>query len=415
MSHTPENKSTHSQAVKRIYDFVVVGGGILGMSTAWQLQSRYPDKSVLVLEKESGVAQHQTGHNSGVIHAGVYYKPGSLKAQFCKEGNVETKRFCKEHDIAFDECGKLLVATNAKELERMQDLVTRCAENGIEFEVLDQQKLREREPNITGLGAIFVPSTGIVNYTQITEKMTELVELNNGSVRFNTKVTGLEEFVDRVTVFTDKGRFQARYLVACSGLHSDSMVKMMGLKPEFRIIPFRGEYYLLKREHDQIVNHLIYPIPDPDLPFLGVHLTRMIDGTVTVGPNAVLAFRREGYKKTDISVWETLGMFLFPGLLKLVLKHFKATMNELKNSCSKSGYLKLVQKYCPSLGLSDLTDYPSGIRAQAVMRNGEVVDDFLFMHSSRCLAVCNAPSPAATSAIPIGKHIIDQLAKQVMD
>ncbi|MGH1462151.1 MAG: L-2-hydroxyglutarate oxidase [Neptuniibacter sp.] len=406
----PLNPSSHF-----IYDFVVIGAGILGMSTAWQLQKKYPNKSVLVLEKESRAAQHQTGHNSGVIHAGVYYKPGSLKAAFCKKGNQETKAFCLEHDIPFDECGKLLVATNDKELERMSALEKRCADNGIDVEVLDQQQLKQREPNISGVGALFVPSTGIVDYTLITERMCELLKTSGGVIEFSTQVTGLEAFADRVTVFTDKGRFQARYVVACPGLHSDSMVKMMGLKPDFRIIPFRGEYFLLKEQHNQIVNHLIYPIPDPDLPFLGVHLTRMIDGTVTVGPNAVLAFKREGYKKSDFSVRDTLAMLFYPGMIQLVVKHFRATVNELKNSLSKPGYLKLVQKYCPGLKIEDLMDYPSGIRAQAVMRNGTVVDDFLFMNSSRCLAVCNAPSPAATSAIPIGAHIIQQLEELVLD
>lgn len=395
---------------KTIYDFIVIGGGILGMSTAWQLQKKYPNKTVLVVEKESSAAQHQTGHNSGVIHAGVYYKPGSLKAKFCKEGNIATKAFCREHNIPFDECGKLLVATDQKELERMHALVGRCAENGIEIEVLDQAQLREREPNITGVGAIFVPSTGIVNYTQISSKMGELVEQAGGVVRFNTCVTGIEEFADRVTVFTNHERFQGRFLVSCSGLQSDRVVEMMGLEPDFRIIPFRGEYYLLGEQHNQIVNHLIYPIPDPDLPFLGVHLTRMIDGTVTVGPNAVLAFKREGYKKTDISLKDSFQMLTYPGMIKLLFKHFKASMTELKNSISKSGYLKLVQKYCPSLTLDDMQEYPAGIRAQAVSKNGDVIDDFLFMNTSRALAVCNAPSPAATSAIPIGQHIVDQVS-----
>lgn len=398
-----------------IHDFLVIGGGIIGMSTAWQLQQRYPGCSVRVLEKESSPAQHQTGHNSGVIHAGVYYKPGSLKAQFCKQGNVATKAFCQTHAIPFDECGKLLVATTPAELERMQALIGRCAENGIEIEVLDQAQLQEREPNITGIGAIFVPSTGIVSYTRITEKMAELISQQGGQVCFNTEVNGMEEFADRVTVYAGSKRFQAKYVVACSGLHSDRLVRMMGLKPDFRIIPFRGEYFLLKPQHNQIVKHLIYPIPDPELPFLGVHLTRMIDGTVTVGPNAVLAFKREGYRKRDISLKESGAILLYPGLVRLVFKHFKATLNELKNSLSKPGYLKLVQKYCPTLTLDDLSDYPSGIRAQAVTRKGEVVDDFLFMNSSRCLAVCNAPSPAATSAIPIGAHIIEQLDKLVSD
>lgn len=398
-----------------IYDFVVIGGGILGMSTAWQLQKKYPDKTVLVVEKESSAAQHQTGHNSGVIHAGVYYKPGSLKAKFCKAGNRATKAFCLEHDIPFDECGKLLVATNATELERMQGLIERCAENELEIEVLDQKQLTEREPNVTGVGAIFVPSTGIVSFTKITEKMGELVESQGGVVRFNTRVDKIEEFFDRVTLYTDKGRFHGRYLISCAGLQSDRIVKMLGLEPDFRIIPFRGEYYLLSAKHNQIVNHLIYPFPDPDLPFLGVHLTRMIDGTVTVGPNAVLAFKREGYRKTDISIKDSLEMLAYPGMIKLLLRHFKASMAELKNSISKSGYLKLVQKYCPTLDSEDMQPYPAGIRAQAVSENGDIVDDFLFMSTSRSLAVCNAPSPAATSAIPIGEHIVEKLAEIISE
>ncbi|WP_297312618.1 L-2-hydroxyglutarate oxidase [Neptuniibacter sp.] len=398
-----------------MYDFIVIGGGILGMSTAMQLQKKYPGKSVLVVEKESSPAQHQTGHNSGVIHAGVYYKPGSLKAKFCKEGNQATKAFCREHEIPFDECGKLLVATDAQEHERMKALVTRCEENGIEIEVLDQEQLKQREPNIAGVGAIFVPSTGIVDYTRITEKMGEMVKEEGGEIRFNTEVTSIETFHDRVTIFTDNGRFQSRYLVACVGLHSDRIAEMMDLEPDFRIIPFRGEYFLLDEQHNQIVNHLIYPIPDPDLPFLGVHLTRMIDGTVTVGPNAVLAFKREGYKKTDISLQDSFSMLTYPGMIKLLMRHFRASINELKNSLSKSGYLKLVQKYCPSLQLNDLKAYPAGIRAQAVSSNGDVVDDFLFMNTQRSLVVCNAPSPAATSAIPIGKHIVEKLSELVVD
>ena len=393
----------------KIYDFLIVGGGILGMSTAWQLQNKYPDKSVLLLEKEQGPAQHQTGHNSGVIHAGVYYKPGSLKAQFCKEGNIATKAFCREHDIKFDECGKLLVATTDLELQRMQALISRCAENGIEIEVLDQQELAQREPNIRGLGAIYVPSTGIVNYTEVSAKMAELLCDSGGEVRYQTEVVQFEEFADRITVFTEKERFHARYVVACPGLHADHMVSMMGLEANFRIIPFRGEYYRLTPEHNQIVNHLIYPIPDPELPFLGVHLTRMIDGSVTVGPNAVLAFKREGYRKTDFSFKDSWNMLTYPGMINLLIKNFKTSLVELKNSLSKVGYLKLVQKYCPSLTADDLQDYPAGIRAQAVRSNGELVDDFLFVNTQRALIVCNAPSPAATSSIPIGQHIIEKL------
>jgi len=396
---------------KKTHDFIVIGGGILGMSTALTLHRRHPDASILVLDKESGPAKHQTGRNSGVIHAGVYYKPGSLKARFCKEGNVATKAFCREHDIPFDECGKLIVATDARELERMQALVGRCAENGIAIEVLDGEQLRRREPRIVGVGAIFVPSTGIVSYTRITARMGEIVEAGGGRVLFGQEVIGIDEIADGVRVRTETAVHSGRYLVACGGLQSDRIVTMLGLKPDFQIIPFRGEYYLLAEKHNRIVNHLIYPVPDPTLPFLGVHLTRMINGTVTVGPNAVLAWRREGYGKTDISLGDSLRMLTYPGFRKAIWKHFRASMTELKNSISKTGYLRLVQKYCPSLRTEDLLYYPAGIRAQAVSRSGDVIDDFLFMSTQRALVVCNAPSPAATSAIPIGGHIVDKLGE----
>jgi L-2-hydroxyglutarate oxidase len=268
------------------YDFIVIGGGILGMSTAWQLTQAYPGQSVLVLEKELGPAQHQTGHNSGVIHAGVYYKPGSLKARFCREGNMATRAFCDQYGIKYDTCGKLLVATNEAEYQRMLALVTRCEENGIEIEVLSETQLKAREPNISGLGAILVPSTGIVSYTDITTQMGKLVEEAGGTVKFATEVTAIDERADGVEVNTSGGTFKGRYLVACAGLMADRVVRLLGLEPSFKILPFRGEYFLLPPEHNRIVNHLIYPIPDPDLPFLGVHLTRMIDGTVTVGPNS---------------------------------------------------------------------------------------------------------------------------------
>lgn len=399
--------------MRPIYDFMIIGGGILGLSSALELQKRYPGRSVVLLEKESGPAQHQTGRNSGVIHAGVYYRPGSLKAQFCKAGNQATREFCDQHAIPYDNCGKLLVATNAAELERMQALISRCAENELEIEVLDADQLKAREPNVEGVGAIYVPSTGIVDYGQICQKMAELFEAAGGEIRYDMAVESLETFHDRITAYCSNDRFQAHYLVVCAGLHSDRMVEMLGKEPEFRIIPFRGEYYQLAEQHNQIVNHLIYPIPDPSLPFLGVHLTRMIDGSVTVGPNAVLAFNREGYEKRDINLKYSLKMLAYPGLRKLVFRHFKASINELRNSLSKSGYLSLVQKYCPQLQLSDLQSWPAGIRAQAVRPDGSLVDDFLFEKTKRALVVCNAPSPAATSAIPIASHIVDQLEEMV--
>lgn len=396
-----------------MFDFIIIGGGIVGMSTAWQLKKTYPDSSMLLLEKESGPARHQTGHNSGVIHAGVYYTPGSLKAKFCLEGNRATKDFCREHDIPFDECGKLLVATNELEMDRMKALWDRSEANGLERHWLSAAELKEREPNITGMGGIFVPSSGIVSYTQVTAAMGREFERLGGEIRYNTEVTGLKEETSQVVVQASQGEVQGKYLVSCSGLMADRVVRMLGIEPEFKICPFRGEYYLLKPEHNQIVNHLIYPIPDPNMPFLGVHLTRMIDGTVTVGPNAVLAFKREGYNKSDISLKDTLEMFTYPGILKVLMKNLKPGLMEMKNSLNKAGYLELVRKYCPSLKVEDMTPYPAGIRAQAVSKDGRLVDDFLFVNTKRTINVCNAPSPAATSAIPIGGYIVDKVREQV--
>lgn len=396
-----------------IYDFIVIGAGIIGMSTAWQLQKSFPGSSVLVLEKESGPALHQTGRNSGVIHAGVYYAPGSLKAEFCREGNIATKAFCAEHGIKYDVCGKLLVATNELELERMAGLVVRCAENRIPVEVLSAAQLKTAEPNISGIGALLVPSTGIVNYRDITRRMVELVVQGGGEVSFNSNVVAIAEQSDRISVWTGKGRRDGRNLIACAGLMADRVVTMTGISPEFKIIPFRGDYYQLSAQHNRIVNHLIYPIPDPELPFLGVHLTRMIDGSVTVGPNAVLAFKREGYHKLDFSLADTFEMLTYPGLIRVLCDNFRVSLQELKNSLFKEGYLQLVKKYCPSLTVDDLHDYPAGIRAQAVTRAGELVHDFLFVSSGRALIVCNAPSPAATSAIPIGRHIVEIIVKKL--
>ena len=392
-----------------MWDFIIVGGGILGFSTAMQLQQAYPDKRLLVVEKESGAAQHQTGHNSGVIHAGVYYTPGSLKAKFCLEGNRATREFCDQHNVRYDICGKLLVATNDLEKQRMEALWERTAANGLEREWLEADALKEREPNITGVAGIFVPSSGIVNYAEVTRAMAAEFERLGGEIRFDHCVTGLEERTDEVVVTTQQDTFMGRYLVTCSGLMADRVIRMLGKDPGFTICPFRGEYYLLPEHHNQIVNHLIYPIPDPAMPFLGVHLTRMIDGTVTVGPNAVLALKREGYRKQDMSLKDMGQMFTHPGILKVLGKHLKPGLFEMKNSLYKRGYLELVRKYCPSLTLQDLTPYPAGVRAQAVSNNGKLVDDFLFVNTKRTVNVGNAPSPAATSALPIGAHIVEQV------
>jgi (S)-2-hydroxyglutarate dehydrogenase len=392
-----------------MYDIAVIGAGIVGLSTAWQLQTRYPDKQIIVLEKESRVACHQTGHNSGVIHAGVYYEPGSLKAKFCREGVDATLNFCRQHEIAVEQCGKLLVATNALEAGRMQALYKRCQDNGIDVELLSAEQLQQREPNIAGVGAIAVSTTGIVDYTQISEKMAEQFLACGGSIRFQQRVEQLSETPDFVEIVTQNAAYQTRQLIVCGGLQADRLVDMMELPRDFAIVPFRGEYYQLPADKNQIVNHLIYPIPDPTMPFLGVHLTRMIDGSVTVGPNAVLGWKREGYGRLNFSWRDTCDSLSFKGLWPLLFKHLRAGLDELKDSWFKRGYLKRVQKYCSQIELEDLQPYPAGIRAQAVMQDGSLVHDFLFAESPRSLHVCNAPSPAATSAIPIGNYLCEKL------
>lgn len=396
-----------------MYDFTIIGGGILGMSTAMQLIKSYPDRKMLVVEKEAELARHQSGHNSGVIHAGVYYTPGSLKARFCLEGNRSIKAFCDEHDIAYEACGKLLVATNDVELQRMQGLWERAEANGLERSWLSAEELTEREPNITGVGALFVPSSGIVDYAEVTRAMAREFERLGGQIRVSTQVTGLDERLNEVVVKTREGEIPTRYLVSCSGLMADRVVRMLGKDPGFTICPFRGEYYRLPTERNHIVNHLIYPIPDPSMPFLGVHLTRMIDGSVTVGPNAVLALKREGYRKRDISLPDMAAMFANRGILKVLKSNLRPGMIEMKNSLFKKSYLEEVRKYCPSLTADDLMPSPAGVRAQAVSRDGKLVDDFLFVNSRRTVNVCNAPSPAATSAIPIGAHIVSKVREQV--
>lgn len=359
-----------------------------------------------MLEKESGPARHQTGHNSGVIHAGVYYTPGSLKARFCLEGNKATKAFCNKHSIPYDKCGKLLVATNELEMER-------TAANGIRRDWLTAAELRERKPNIVGLGGIFVPSSGIVNYAQVTAAMAREFEAAGGEIRYNSEVLAIDERHDEVVVRTGPLEHHGRFLITCSGLMADRVVRMLGIKPNFIICPFRGEYYLLPKQHNQIVNHLIYPIPDPAIPFLGVHLTRMIDGTATVGPNAVLAMKREGYLKTDFSLSDMFETLTTPGILKVLMKNMRPGLIEMKNSLFKGGYLKEVQKYCPSINKNDLTAYPAGVHAQAVSLDGKLIEDFLLVNTARSVNVCNAPSPAATSDIPIGAHIVDKVREQL--
>lgn len=390
------------------YDLVVLGGGIIGVATAWRLKQHMPTASILLVEKEKHYASHQTGHNSGVIHAGVYYQPGSLKADFCRRGATATFEFCREFSIPFERCGKMLVATDDHEFERMSDLEQRCGENNIETERISSAELRQREPNIRGTGALFVPATGITDFPLIAEKMAEQFEGLGGEVRLGNQVYNLEESKDFITIETGSNTFETEYLVVCGGLMADRLARMMDIDIDFSIIPFRGEYYKLAEKHNHIVSHLVYPIPDPELPFLGVHLTRMIDGSVTVGPNAVLGLKREGYGRINLDMTDIFEMIRFPGFWRLLKENLSSGFYEMKDSVYKPGYLERVRKYCPDLVLSDLKSYPAGIRAQAVLADGSLVHDFLFAQSPRSLHVCNAPSPAATSALPIAEHLKDK-------
>ena len=389
------------------FDMAIIGGGIVGVSTALTLKTRYPDARVILIEKENRFAAHQTGHNSGVIHAGVYYEPGSLKADFCKKGAKATMDFCKTHNLPFRQCGKLLVATTPLEMERMKALENRCARNKIHTRQIDQNKLNQMEPHIFGLGALEVPATGITDYSRITAKMAELFKAAGGIIQTGRAVTRIKESPDKVIVYTGLKKITARHLIVCGGLMADRLARMMEIKIDFMILPFRGEYFCLPQQMSKIVSHLIYPIPDPALPFLGVHLTPMIDGSVTVGPNAVMGFKREGYGKFNFNFFDTAQMLAFPGFWKVIGRHLGSGIKEWIDAAYKPGYLNRIRKYCP-LTLGDLNPYPAGIRAQAVEKDGSLVHDFLFAQTNRSLHVCNAPSPAATSAIPIGEYLCDQ-------
>lgn len=419
-SQTPTEQTGQLQTgtEMKVHDYAVVGGGIIGLSTAMTLLNQRPGASVVVLEKEDDVAFHQTGHNSGVIHAGIYYKPGSLKARLCKTGAQWTRDFCDEHAIPYRNTGKLIVATNDAELERMNALYERALINELDVERIDAPELRRREPNITGVGAIFLRSTGIVDYSAVCRKMADVIVAAGGTIRLSTKVVGLHESLSEVSIDVeptrpaangDQERIYARQLVVCGGVQADRLARMAGLEVDFQIVPFRGEYYRLDARHNDIVSTLIYPVPDPDLPFLGVHLTLMMDGGVTVGPNAVMGLAREGYRKFSVNVADVASFVKFPGFWKVARQQLKTGVIEQWNSLYKPGYLELVRKYCPSLTTSDLTPEECGIRAQAVRSDGSMVEDFLFYDTARMLHVCNAPSPAATSAMPIAAMIAEKV------
>ncbi|KAA2315518.1 L-2-hydroxyglutarate oxidase [Pseudooceanicola sediminis] len=392
-----------------IHDYCIIGGGIVGLATARALLARTPGASLILLEKETALGQHQTGHNSGVIHSGIYYAPGSFKARLCREGAARTKEFCQQHAIAYEDRGKMIVATRPDEVPRLDALYDRAGENGIRAELISGEEITAREPNVTGLKGIFVPEAAIVNYTDLLHAMAAEIIAQGAEIRYATQPRAIVEGGNSVTVTTDSGVIEARRLIACAGLQSDRVAKMAGLDLDLRIVPFRGEYYRLAPRRNDVVRAMIYPVPEPGLPFLGTHLTPMIDGSVTVGPNAMLGFAREGYPKFSVNLRDSLDMVSFPGFWSSIRQFIKPGLNELGNSLFKSRYLRECQRYCPDLELSDLTPMTCGIRAQAVMKDGTMQSDFVFRNTDRMLHVCNAPSPAATSALPIGDMIADRV------
>jgi len=387
------------------YRYCVVGAGIVGLSTAHHLLAAEPDATVVVLDAAPSVAAHQTGHNSGVIHSGIYYEPGSLKATFCKAGERATKEFCTSHGIPFDECGKLIVATTPDELARMAALEERAAVNGIECRRIGRGELAELEPNVTGLGALHLPRTGIVDYRAVSTAIADLIRAAGATVLTGQRVVAISETLDAVTVSTRSTTLTCDRLVVCGGLQADRLAEMAGLTTDVQIVPFRGEYFQLPRWREGFVRRLIYPVPDPELPFLGVHLSPTIAGDITVGPSAVLGLAREGYPKFSVDARDVVRMARFPGLWRVARANARLGVREVGNSLFTRRYLRECRKYAPELTASDLLPHEAGIRAQAVRRDGTLVHDFVVERTDRMIHVLNSPSPAATAALPIGRHL----------
>ncbi len=396
------------------YDIIIIGGGIVGFSTAMQLKDLDSQLKIAVLEKEALPAAHQTGHNSGVIHAGVYYEPGSLKARFCVQGCEETKQFCEKYKIPYQVPGKLIVATHEREIDRMENLAIRCKANGLTVERLTAAETQRRQPGLSSVGAFFVKETGIVNWREVCEKYAELFKKAGGDIFYHKEVMSIKETANSVALRTrDGSKYTTQYLITCSGLYADRLVRLSGLKTTFKIVPFRGEYFRLKDTYDHYFRQLIYPVPDPSLPFLGVHFTPQVGGYTTVGPNAVLALAREGYHWGKINLKDCYDTFSHLPVWKVIFRHFPATCKEVLGSISKRHYLKLIHQYFPGIKEEELTKYPAGVRAQAVGSEGNLLNDFLFVESERILHTCNAPSPAATSSLPIGRYIIEKIEKKL--
>lgn len=389
-----------------MYDVTVIGGGIVGLATALQLKVSNPFLNILLLEKENELARHQTGNNSGVIHSGLYYKPGSLKARNCIHGYHLLVDFCRKNEIPFELCGKIVVATDEKELPLLENLYVRGEQNGLKnLKRLSKGELKEYEPHVNGLRGIFVPQTGIVDYRLVAIKYGDLIQQKGGIINRNEKVLDIQHAPDSRVVVTQKASYSTKLVINCAGLYSDKIARMTVPDLNVKIIPFRGEYYKLRQEKEYLVKNLIYPVPDPNFPFLGVHFTRMAKGGVEAGPNAVLAFKREGYKKSDINLSELGESLAWPGFQKVAAKYWRTGFGEMYRSFSKAAFTKALQKLIPEIQESDLVEGGAGVRAQACDRQGGLVDDFLILEEKHVINVCNAPSPAATSSLAIGESV----------
>jgi L-2-hydroxyglutarate oxidase LhgO len=393
------------------YNVIIIGGGAVGLGVALEITRQFPRQKLLLVEKEDKVACHQSGHNSGVIHSGVYYKPGSLKARLCVAGAAAMVEFCREHAIPHDVCGKVIVATGEDELPRLEELRQRGEANGLTgLRLIGSEELREFEPHASGLQALLVPSTGVTDYAVVCEKYAQLIVANGGTVRTSAAATGIRRSAQEIVVETSTGAFATSSLINCAGLYSDRIARMAGDDPGIMIVPFRGEYYDLTPERSALVRALIYPVPDPRFPFLGVHFTRRITGRVDAGPNAVLALAREGYRHSDISARDLASSLAFPGFWRMAGKHWRNALGEWHRSLSKRAFVRALQRLLPEIREGDLVPGGSGVRAQALKPDGALVDDFQFVPSGKVLHVLNVPSPAATASLMIGRTIVDTAA-----
>jgi L-2-hydroxyglutarate oxidase LhgO len=395
-------------------DLLIIGGGIVGLATAFRFLERFPARRVIVLEKEAALAQHQTGHNSGVLHSGIYYRPGSLKAQNCRAGKLAMEDFCRREGIPFEICGKVIVAVDDSELVRLEKILANGQANGVACQRIDAGRLHELEPHVAGVAAIHVPETGIVDFGLVANRLAQRISEQGGTIMTGAKAMAIRHSADEVAVQTTAGEFAARHVINCAGLFSDRVARLGGSTPSAKIVPFRGEYYTLRPEAQHLVKTLIYPVPDPSFPFLGVHFTRRISGEVECGPNAVLAFAREGYRKWNVDPRDLAETLTYGGFWKLARRHWRAGAGEMWRSLSKRAFVRALQRLVPAIDTHHLDPAPAGVRAQAVDHDGCTVDDFLIENADHVTSVCNAPSPAATSSLNIGRLIVDQIADQFL-